>query len=130
VGAAILGLALGTTEGQPAGGAAQTMKGTKFEILFPALLPLVGPGAITPMEKVPGVLKSEAGMSACISAPLTTMEAKFTLVLPEVFHVTVEFATNPEPVTVRGLMSWACPAIAPLGLIELIEELIVGEAPR
>jgi hypothetical protein len=118
---------LGTTEGQPE--APQTMKGTKFEILFPALLPLVGPGAMTPTKKVPGVVRSEAGMLACTSLALTTFDTKLMLALLELFHVTFEFATNPEPFTVRN-MSWFAGAIAALGVIELIEELTTGEAPR
>ena len=122
----ILGLAPDTTEGQPE--VPQTMKGTKFEILFPALLPLAGPGAITPTKKVPGVFRSEAGMLACMSLGLRTFETKFTLVLLELFQVTLEFATNPEPVTLTRMSG--CPATAPLGLMEVIEEVTVGEAPR
>lgn len=75
------------------------MNGTKFEILFPALLPLVGPGAITPTKKVPGVLRSEPGMLAWICVALSTLEDKFTLVLLELFQVTLEPATNPAPKT-------------------------------
>jgi len=123
----VLGLRIGATE-DPDGG--KTIKGTKFEILLPALLPPVGPGAITPMEKVPLVARNEAGIVACISLPFTKLESSFMLVLLEPLQVTLEPATNPEPVTVRGLMSWPCPAMAPLGVIELMEELIVGEAPR
>ncbi|HYT06859.1 MAG TPA: hypothetical protein VEL77_04345 [Rugosimonospora sp.] len=123
----VLGLRIGATE-DPDGG--NTIKGTKFEILFPALFPLVGPGAITPMEKVPSVVRSAFGIVAWISMLLTKLEARFMLVLLELFQVTLEFATNPEPLTVRGLMSWPCPAMAPLGVIDVIVELIVGEAPR
>ena len=94
-----LAIALGTTAGQPE--EPQTIKGTKFEILFPALLPLVGPGAITPTKNVPGVVRNDAGMLACISVPLTTFDTSLVLALFELFHVTLEFATNPEPVTVK-----------------------------
>lgn len=104
------------------------MKGTKFEILLPALLPLVGPGAITPTKKVPGVFKNEAGIFACTWVGLRTLEAKFTLALLELFQVTVEPATNPEPFTVRGTSGW--PTTAPLGVIDVIVEVTVGEAPR
>jgi hypothetical protein len=124
----MLGFAFVTAAGQPP--APQTVKGTKFEILLPALLPLVGPGAITPMEKVPGLVRNEPGMLACISVALTKFETKFTLELPEEFHVTFEFATNPEPLTVRRMSGWFGAAPVPLGLIEVIEELMVGEAPR
>jgi hypothetical protein len=93
----ILALRFGATE--EAG--AKTMKGTKFEILLPALLPLVGPGAITPMEKVPALAKNEAGMLACISALLTTLEMSLMLALPLLFQVTLDPATKPEPVTVN-----------------------------
>lgn len=108
----------------------KTIKGTKFEILFPALFPLVGPGAITPTEKVPGVVKSGPLMLACISVALTKFETKFTLGLPEAFQVTLEPETNPEPVTVKRRSGWFGSAFVPLGLIEVIEELTVGEAPR
>jgi hypothetical protein len=123
----ILGLGLGTTEGQPE--AEQTMKGTKFEILFPALLPTAGPGAITPTKNVPGVVRSDLGMSAWICVALRTFVTNFTLVLFEEFHVTLDPAANPEPFTVKR-MSLLAGAFAPLGVIELIEELTVGEAPR
>ena len=79
------------------------MKGTKFEILLPALLPLVGPGAITTTKKVPGVFKNEAGILACTWVELRTLEAKFTLALLELFQVTVEPATNPPPFTVKRI---------------------------
>ena len=105
------------------------MKGTKFEILLPALLPLLGPGAITPTKKEPGVFRNDAGMLACISVALRTLETKFTLVLLELFQVTEEPATNPEPLTVKR-MSLVAGAFAPLGLIDEIEELTVGDAPR
>jgi hypothetical protein len=118
---------LGITEGQPA--EPQTMKGTKFEILFPALLPLVGPGAITPTKNVPGVVRNDAGMLACTSVALKTFDTKLVLALLELFQVTLEPATNPEPFTVRR-MSWFTGALAPLGVIEVIEELTVGVAPR
>jgi len=121
-----LGLALLTKEGQPAAG--QTVNGTKFEILFPALFPLVGPGAITPTKKVPGVFKNEAGILACTWVGLRTLEAKFTLVLLELFQVTAEPGTNPEPFTVRGISGW--PTTAPLGVIDVMVEVTVGEAPR
>lgn len=97
-------------------------------MLLPALLPVVGPGAITPTKNIPGVMK-EAGILACISLALTKLETKFVLTLLELFQVTVEPATNPEPLTVIR-MSWLAGAVAPLGLMELIEELTVGEAPR
>jgi hypothetical protein len=61
---------------------------------------------------------------------LTKFETRFVLELPEVFHVTFEFATNPEPVTVKRMSGWFAAAFAPLGLIKLIEELTVGLAPR
>ncbi len=97
---------------------------------MPALLPLVGPGAITPMEKVPAVARNEAGIVACISLPFTKLElGRFVALLPLLFQVTLDPETKPEPLTVKA-MSFVCPATAPLGLIELIEELIVGEAPR
>jgi hypothetical protein len=105
------------------------VKGTKFEIPLPALLPLAGPGAITPTKKVPGVFRNEAGILACTSVELRTLETKFVLGLLELFQVTLEFATNPEPVTVRST-SWLAGAFAPLGEIDVIEELTVGEAPR
>ena len=44
------------------------------------------------------------------------------------FQVALEPLTNPEPLMSKGVSS--APATAPLGVIELIEELIVGEAPR
>ena len=47
----------------------------------------------------------------------------------ELFHVTLEFATNPEPFTVKRT-SWFVGAVAPLGVIEVIEEVTVGVAPR
>ena len=95
---------------------------------MPALLPLVGPGAMTPTKKVPGV-RNEAGMFACIRLEFTKFETKFVLVLLELFQVTEEPATNPEPFTVKRT-SWPAGAVAPLGLMELMEELTVGEAPR
>lgn len=61
--------------------------------------------------------------------PLTTFDTKLVLVLLELFQVTLEFATNPEPFTVRR-MSWLAGAVAALGVIEVIEELTVGVAPR
>ena len=122
-----MAVALGTTEGQPE--EPQTIKGTKFEILFPALLPLVGPGAMTPTKKLPGVVRNGAGMLACISVAFTKLDTKLVLVLLELFQVTLEPATNPEPFTVRR-MSWLAGATAPLGVIEVIEELTVGVAPR
>jgi hypothetical protein len=121
----VRGLRLSTTE-EPG---AKTIKGTKFEILLPALLPLVGPGAITPMEKVPAFARNEAGIEACTSALLTTLEARFMLALPLLFQVTLDPATKPEPVTVNNI-SCCVPALAPLGVIDVIEELTVGEAPR
>lgn len=119
-------LALGTTAEQPE--AAQTMKGTKFDILLPALLPLVGPGAITPTKNVPGAVRNEAGMLACTSVGLRTLETKFMLALLDVFQVTLEPATNPEPMTVMRISAW--PTTAPLGVMEVIEELMIGDAPR
>ena len=101
----------------------------KFEILLPALLPLVGPGAMTPTKNVPGVVRNEAGMLACTSLELKTFETSLTLVLLELFQVTSEPAANPEPSTVMR-MSRFVPAIAPLGEMEVIEELTMGEAPR
>ena len=68
-------------------------------------------------------------MVACISVALRTLETKFKLVLLELFQVTLEPATNPEPFTVKG-MSWLAGAFVPLGVIELIDEVTVGEAPR
>jgi hypothetical protein len=65
----------------------------------------------------------------CISVALTKFETRFVLALPEVFQVTFEPATNPEPVMVKR-MSWLAGALAPLGLIELIEDVTVGVAPR
>ena len=124
-GVEILGLGLGTTEPQLE---PQTMKGTKFEILLPALLPLVGPGPITPTKKVPGVFRMDAGTLAWICVSLRTFETRFTLVLLELFQVTLEFATKPAPLMVMRISGW--PATAALGVIELIEELTVGEAPR
>lgn len=121
------GLGLCAIEPQPEAG--QTWKGTKFEILFPALLPVVGPGAMTPMEKVPGVVRNEWGMVACISAPLTKLEARLMLALPLLFQVTFDPETKPAPVTVKE-MSLGVPAFAPLGVMEVIVELTVGEAPR
>lgn len=96
-----LALGLGTTDGQPE--EAQTIKGTKLEILFPALLPLVGPGAMTPTKKVPGVVRSAAGIFACTCVELTTFETRFVLVLPELFQVTSDPATNPEPFMVMRI---------------------------
>lgn len=51
------------------------------------------------------------------------------LVLLELFQVTLDPATNPAPVTVRR-MSWLAGAFVALGVIELIEEVTVGDAPR
>lgn len=116
-----------TTEPQPE--LEQTVKGTKLEILFPALLPLVGPGAITPTKKVPGVVTRDRGRLACISAALMTVETSCMLALPELFQVTLEPATNPVPLTVKR-MSWLTGAVAPLGVIDVISELTVGDAPR
>lgn len=107
---------------------AKTVNGTKLEILLPALLPLVGPGAMTPTKNVPGV-RNDAGMLACTSLALTKFETKFTLVLLELFQVTVEPATNPAPFIVKRT-SWLAGAVAPLGVMEVIEELTVGDAPR
>jgi hypothetical protein len=45
---ATFALGVGSTDGQPE--APHIINGTKLEILLPALLPLVGPGAITPTE--------------------------------------------------------------------------------
>src|ERR1700733_1104853 len=118
-----------TTEGQPEVPLPHTMKGTKLEILFPALLPLVGPGAITPTKKVPGVLTRDRGRLACISAALMKFDTSCVLALPELFHVTLEPATNPAPLTVSR-MSWLTGAVAPLGVIDVIDELTVGVAPR
>lgn len=118
---------LGTTAGQPE--VPQTVKGTKFEILFPALLPVVGPGAMTPTKNVPGVLRSDLGMLACTSVALMTFDTKLVLALLELFQVTLDPDTNPEPFTVIR-MSWLAGAVAPLGVIEVIEELTVGVAPR
>lgn len=67
-------------------------------------------------------------MLAWICVALSTLEDKFTLVLLELFQVTLEFATKPAPFTVSRIPGW--PATAALGVIELIEELTVGEAPR
>ena len=126
-----LGLASDTNE-EPAGG--KTTKVTKFEMPFPAALPVVGPGALTPMKNVLGDDKSEALMVACTSLELTTVETKSVLLLLPLkllaFQVTMEPATNPEPRTMRGLMSCFWPEMAPLGLIDRIDEVIVGEAPR
>ena len=61
--------------------------------------------------------------------PFTKLESRLMLALPEPFQVTLDPETKPEPLTVKA-MSFVCPATAPLGLIELIVELIVGEAPR
>ena len=105
------------------------MNGTKFEILLPALLPLAGPGAITPIKNVPGVLRSDAGRFAWIWLLLRIFEINFTLVLLELFQVTFDPAANPAPSTVKR-MSWLDDAFAPLGLMEVIEELMVGDAPR
>src|SRR5690349_20658045 len=96
-------------------------------MLFPALLPLVGPGAITPMKNEPGV-RNDFGMLACISPEFTKFETKFTLALLELFQVTVDPATNPEPFTCNRISE--LPTVAPLGVMEVIEELTVGEAPR
>ena len=123
----ILGVAPGRSDGQP--DAEQTMKGTKFEMLLPALLPTAGPGAITPTKKVPGVVRSDLGMSAWICVALSTFVINFTLVLFEEFHVTLDPAANPEPFTVKR-MSLLAGAFAPLGVIDDIAELTVGEAPR
>ena len=82
--------------------------------MLPALLPPVGPGAITPMEKVPLVARNEAGIVACISLPFTKLESRLMLVLPEPFQVTLDPETKPEPLTVKA-MSFVCPSIAPLG---------------
>jgi len=123
----ILGLGLEMAEGQPED--EQTIKGTKFDMLFPALLPLVGPGAITPTKKVPGVLTNEAGMLACTCVEFSTVEGKFVLGLLEAFQVTIDPATNPAPVTVKRI-SCCAGATAPLGVMEVIEELTVGVAPR
>jgi hypothetical protein len=71
--------------------------------LFPALLPLVGPGAITPTKKVPGVVSNDPGILACTCVELKTLETKFVLVLPELFHVTDDPGTNPEPFTVNRI---------------------------
>lgn len=101
----------------------------KFEILLPALFPLVGPGAITPMEYVPGVARSAFGIVACILVELTKVALGRFVALPLPFQVTLDPATNPEPVTVKG-MSLGVPAFAPLGLIDVMEELTVGDAPR
>ena len=59
---------------------------------------------------------------------------KSVLLLPPlkllVFQVTIEPVTKPEPKTVIGLMSCFWPAVAPLGLIDVMDEVTVGEAPR
>ena|SRR5689334_4997807 len=107
---------------------ANTVKGTKLEILLPALLPLVGPGAITPTKNIPELVSSVDRILACISLELTKLDSKFMLVLLELFQVTVDPATNPEPLTCNRISG--LPAVAPLGVMEVIEELTVGEAPR
>jgi len=60
---------------------------------------------------------------------LRIFEINFTLVLLELFQVAFDPATNPEPFTVKR-MSWPGDAFAPLGEMEVIEELMVGDAPR
>ena len=122
-----MAIVFGTTAGQPE--LPQTVNGTKFEILFPALLPLAGPGAMTPTKNVPGVARSDLGMLACTSVALITFDCKFVLALLELFQVTLDPATNPEPFTVIRT-SWFAGAVAPLGVIEVIEEVTVGVAPR
>ena len=68
-------------------------------------------------------------MLACTSVGLKTLETKFTVVLSELLQVTEEPTTNPEPLTVKR-MSRPASAFAPLGVIDVIEELTVGVAPR
>jgi len=51
------------------------------------------------------------------------------LALLELFHVTLDPDTKPEPLTVKE-MSCVPPATAPLGVIDVIVEVTVGEAPR
>jgi hypothetical protein len=51
------------------------------------------------------------------------------LALLELFQVTLDPATNPEPFTVKRT-SWFVGAVAPLGVIEVMEEVTVGVAPR
>ena len=86
------------------------------------------------MKNVLGVAKSEALMVACISLAFTQSETRSVLLLPPlkllVFQVTMEPVTKPEPRTVIGLMSCFWPAVAPLGLIDEMDEVMVGEAPR
>ncbi len=68
-------------------------------------------------------------MLACISVALTKFETKLVLALLELFQVTLDPATNPEPFTVIRT-SWFAGAVAPLGVIEVMEEVTVGVAPR
>ena len=57
------------------------------------------------------------------------MAGRSVLVLLLLFHVTLEPETKPEPLIVNWT-SLLLPAVAPLGLMELIEEVTVGVAPR
>ena len=127
---AVLRLALDTSEEHPE--VEQTINGTKFDIPAAhwAEQPLVLiPGAITPTKKVPVVVTRDCGRLACISAALMKFDTSCMLALPELFHVTFEPATNPAPLTVSR-MSWLTGAVAPLGVIDVIDELTVGGAPR
>jgi hypothetical protein len=76
------------------------------------------------------VVRRECGIVAWISMLLTKLElGRFVALPPLPFQMTLEPATKPEPLTAKET-SLVPPATAPLGVIELIEELIVGEAPR
>jgi len=57
------------------------------------------------------------------------LAGRSVLVLLLLFHVTLEPETKPEPLIVNWT-SLLLPAVAPLGLMELIEEVTVGVAPR
>src|ERR1700722_6996767 len=75
--------------------AAPMVNRRKLERLLPALLPVVGPGDVTPTDALPALARF-----AVIRAAVNCVALTKVVVSPAPLNVTVEPETNPAPVTV------------------------------